>query len=174
MRTRTFRWYGTFLLALILAGTACLPQKPPPPPDPTGRCDVDLAALDLFSSVGSTAKARPFGAADSAALLGREGDFVLENDRVRVVIANTGATHGPEDDSGAIIDADVKRGTAQSAADRFSALKLLEMMDASKQTAKYNDGLLEKLQQTMSENRIGVDLSIGSGNGPALGVRIGL
>ncbi len=124
MRTRTFRWYGTFLLALILAGTACLPQKPPPPPDPTGRCDVDLAALDLFSSVGSTAKARPFGAADSAALLGREGDFVLENDRVRVVIANTGATHGPEDDSGAIIDADVKRGTAQSAADRFSALKL--------------------------------------------------
>ncbi|MBL0177017.1 MAG: hypothetical protein IPP94_17470 [Ignavibacteria bacterium] len=45
----------------------------------------------------------------------------------------------------------------------------LEMMDASEQTAKYNDGLLEKLQQTMSENRIGVDLSIGSGNGPALG-----
>ncbi|MBX7114446.1 MAG: hypothetical protein K1X64_08960 [Myxococcaceae bacterium] len=124
MQTVLRRWHGGFLLAWVVAGTACMPPKPPPSPDPTGRCEVDLSAMELFSAVGSTAKARPFTTTDSAALQGQEGDFVLENDRVRVVIANTGRSQGPDDDSGAIIDADVKRSAAQSAADRFSALKL--------------------------------------------------
>ena len=64
--------------------------KKPPPPEPTGRCDVDLASLNQFSNVGNGATAKTID--DPSQLVGgnyaqgRLGDFILENDRVRVVV----------------------------------------------------------------------------------------
>ncbi|MEW5740405.1 MAG: CehA/McbA family metallohydrolase [Myxococcota bacterium] len=100
------------LLALIL--TAC-PEKPLPPPTPTGRCDVDLEALALFSNVGNGATATQITEADQLVggnwAQGVVGDYLLENDRIRVVIQAPGRTISPTPYGGTIIDADLTRAS---------------------------------------------------------------
>src|SRR5438132_8433718 len=94
-----------FLLALA----ACPEKKVPPPPEPSGRCEIDLDALGQFSNVGSSARARQI---DSASDLiggsyaqGATGDYLLENDKIRVVVQGPSRHIGVDPYGGAILDA---------------------------------------------------------------------
>ena len=98
-------------------GTACpKPGGGGGVPDAGGhRCEVDLAATGYFTQGGTGASARVI---DSAAQLiggeqaiGRLGDVLLQNDKVRVIIEQPGRTIGPLLSGGGIIDA---RRTAPS------------------------------------------------------------
>lgn len=115
-------------LALIPLLTACPPSKSPPLPEPSGRCEVDLAALGHFASVGNGASASTID--DEAQLIGggfaqgRVGDFLLENDRIRVVIQQAGRAIHPIPYGGTIIDADIKRSTG-SGRDEFGKMGLI-------------------------------------------------
>ncbi|MEW6430345.1 MAG: CehA/McbA family metallohydrolase [Myxococcota bacterium] len=101
------------LLASALLVLACPEKKPIPPPEPSGRCEVDLEALQLFSNVGAGASAAQIASADQLVggnwAQGVVGDYLLENDRVRVVIQAPGRTISPTPYGGTIIDADLKR-----------------------------------------------------------------
>jgi hypothetical protein len=101
-------------LALLCLPVVCAcPQKPLPPPDPPTRCEVKLDELQLFSKLGTGAKAKVIeGSGD---LIGggyaqaRAGDVLLANDKVRVVIQQPTRTISPAPYGGAIIDADLVR-----------------------------------------------------------------
>jgi len=99
------------LPALLLF--ACPANKPPPPPEETGRCDVDLDALALFSNVGAGVAARQLSDASQAIggpwAQGGVGDYLIANDRIRVVIQAPGRTISPTPYGGTIIDADLAR-----------------------------------------------------------------
>ncbi|MFT3708416.1 MAG: CehA/McbA family metallohydrolase [Archangium sp.] len=114
------------LLATLIFICACPPPKKPiPEPEPTGRCDVDLAALNHFASVGTGVSAKQV--TDVSQLIGgnyaqgRIGDFVLQNDRIRVVIQQPSRTIGPVPYGGTIIDADLQRSTG-SGRDEFGKM----------------------------------------------------
>lgn len=100
-------------LAVLLLLSACPPNKKPPPPEPSGRCEVDLAELGAFANVGTGVSAKVIES--SSQLIGggfaqgRVGDFLLENDRVRVVIQQPTRSIAPIAYGGTIIDADLKR-----------------------------------------------------------------
>lgn len=114
------------LIPLILCG--CPPRRPPPP-EPSGRCEVDLEALGIFGSVGNGALARV--AETEADLLqgsyarGRPGDIVLENERIRVVISAPGREISAAPFGGNIIDADVRRPAGVAGQDAFGKLELI-------------------------------------------------
>lgn len=117
-------------LAVFLLLTACPPKKQMvQPPDPTGRCDIDIAALDQFSKVGTGATAKTI--ADPSQLIGgnyaqgRVGDLLLENDRVRVVIQQPSRFIAPIPYGGTIIDADLKRGEGMAGRDEFGKMGLV-------------------------------------------------
>lgn len=101
------------LLLFLVALLAACPEKPRPPPEPTGRCDVDLQALELFSNVGTGAAAKQVASADQLVgggwAQGVVGDYLLANDRIRVVIQAPGRTISPTPYGGTIIDADLVR-----------------------------------------------------------------
>lgn len=83
-----FRTLVALFLAIVCTG--CPTTKPPPPPPPVERCVVDLEASGLFSNVGSGVKAKVVET--DAELIGGTfaqgaiGDYLLENDRIRVVV----------------------------------------------------------------------------------------
>src|SRR4051812_45985975 len=106
-----------------LALCACPPKPLPPPPPPPERCEVDLAATGLFSSVGTGAHAAKI--TDAAQLIGGEmahgqlGDFLIENDNIRAVVQDARRVLGPNPYGGTIIDADLKRAVGQSGHDQM-------------------------------------------------------
>ena len=117
------------LLAVFLLLTACPPTKKPQLPAPTGRCDLDLASSNQFSNVGNGATAK---AIDEPSQLvggnyaqGRVGDFILENDRVRVVVQQATRAIAPIPYGGTIIDADLKRSAGTPGRDEFGKLGLV-------------------------------------------------
>jgi hypothetical protein len=116
-------------LAVFLLLAACPPNKKVQPPDPTGRCDVDLATLGHFSNVGTGATAKTID--DASQLIGgnyaqgRVGDLLLENDRVRVVIQQPSRSIAPIPFGGTIIDADLKRSTGEAGRDEFGKMGLV-------------------------------------------------
>lgn len=116
------------LFACLLALTGCPNKQMVQPPDPTGRCDVDLATLDQFSNVGTGATAKTID--DPSQLIGgnhaqgRLGDFILENDRVRVVIQQPSHFIAPIPYGGTIIDADLKRSSG-AGRDEFGKMGLV-------------------------------------------------
>jgi len=113
-------------LPCLLLFFACPPPKPPPPPDAPTRCEVKLDELQLFSKLGSGARARPIES--SADLIGggfaqaRPGDVLLANDKVRVVIQQPTRTISPTPYGGAIIDADLVRPEGQPGRDEFGKM----------------------------------------------------
>lgn len=116
------------LLGAACALTACPEKKTFPPPEPSGRCEVDLDALGIFAKVGSGAKA--YAITDAAQLIGGEmahgqvGDFLLENEQIRVVVQAPKRVFGPSPYGGNIIDADLKRPGGQPGRDQMGKLSV--------------------------------------------------
>lgn len=114
-------------LALCLCLFACPRPKPTPPPD-SGRCEVDLEALGHFGNVGTGATAALID--DPSQLIGGEfaqgrlGDFILANDQLRVIVQKPTRTIAPIPYGGSIIDADLKRESAEGR-DAFGKLGLI-------------------------------------------------
>lgn len=131
--------------ALLVLLTACPPKKPLPEPEPTGRCDVDLAALGAFANVGTGVSAKTIE--NESQFIGgnfaqaRVGDFLLENDRLRVVIQQPGHAIAPIPYGGTIIDADLKRSTGGR--DEFGKMGLIYAFGRTLNASKVevlNDG----------------------------------
>jgi hypothetical protein len=105
---------------------ACPDKKKFPPPDPSGRCEVDLDSLGVFSKVGNGARAAQVD--DPAQLIGGEmahgqvGDFVIENAQVRFVIQGAKRVFGPVPFGGAVIDADLRRPGGEPGHDQLGKL----------------------------------------------------
>lgn len=94
----------------------------------SGRCEVDLAATGYFKQDGAGASAQVI---DSAAQLiggeqaiGRNGDVLLQNDVVRVIIDQPGRVVGPLLSGGGIVDADVQRASGEPGHDGFGRMAL--------------------------------------------------
>lgn len=79
---------------------------------PTGRCDVD--DLDAFVS-GNSGTARLRRITSDTELIGgpnahgRVGDFLFENEKIRVIVQGEGRVFGPQPFGGTILDADLVR-----------------------------------------------------------------
>lgn len=119
----------SFALALFALLFCACPPKKNNPPEPSGRCEVDLESLGVFDSVGAGAKAR---AIESEADLiggpyaqGRVGDTLLENERIRVVIQAPGRVLSAAPWGGNIIDADVQRPAGTPGRDSFGKLMVI-------------------------------------------------
>src|ERR687888_2150083 len=117
------------LLCLLTAGCRCGGSEGPAEPTPTGRCDADLRATGLFSNVGTSARAAALGPSDPAiggeSAEARAGDVLMENDRLRVAIAQSGRDFGPVPFGGWIVDADLKRPAGEPGRDQIGRLGLL-------------------------------------------------
>ncbi|MBL8911060.1 MAG: hypothetical protein JNM17_10245, partial [Archangium sp.] len=114
------------LAALMLSLSACPPPKKPiPEPEPTGRCDLDFATLNHFATVGTGVSAKQIEATSELIggnyAQGRIGDFLLQNDRIKVIIQQPTRTIGPIPYGGTIIDADLQRATG-SGRDEFGKM----------------------------------------------------
>lgn len=121
----------TFRLLLVpcaLVLWAC-PEKKPPPPPPSGRCEVDLEDTGLFSAVGSGARAKQIQSPDELVggphAHGAVGDYLLENDKIRVVVQGPSREIGPLPYGGVILDADLKRPAGEAGRDQFGRAGLL-------------------------------------------------
>lgn len=116
-------------LALVLFLTACPQKQVIKPPEPSGRCDVDLSTLDQFSNVGTGATATTVTEASQLIggnyAQGRVGDLLLENDRLRVVIQQPTHLIAPIPYGGTIIDADLKRSAGTAGRDEFGKMGLV-------------------------------------------------
>ncbi|MGV3620383.1 MAG: hypothetical protein ACO1OB_06185, partial [Archangium sp.] len=106
-------------LTVIVFGSVFLFACPKPGggggvPDAGNRCQVDLAATGYFKQDGSGSSAAYITSADQLIggenAQGRNGDVLLQNDKVRVIIEQPGRTVGPLLSGGGIIDADLQRG----------------------------------------------------------------
>ncbi len=135
------------VVALVLLASCPPPKMKPPEPEPTGRCEVDLAATGLFSAVGMGAKARTIDVASD--LVGGPmgqgvvGDYLLENDRIRVVIQRPSRNIGPAPYGGTIIDADLKRKAGEPPRDQIGKFEVLYAFGRTIQVKKVevlNDG----------------------------------
>lgn len=115
------------LLTLLLC--ACPAKPAPTPPEPSGRCEVDLAATGFFSTVGTGASAKQIS--QSSELIGgpsasgEVGDFLLANDRVRVIVERPLRLIAPQPYGGIIVDADLKRPAETPGADQLGRIGLL-------------------------------------------------
>ncbi len=117
------------LLAVALSVLTGCPRKTVVPPDPpSGRCEVKLGDTGLFSAVGDGAAAKVIESADELIggpyAQGTVGDYLLSNDRIRVVIQRPFRLVSPTPYGGTIIDADVKRASGPGR-DTFGKLEVL-------------------------------------------------
>ncbi|MFZ5440808.1 MAG: CehA/McbA family metallohydrolase [Myxococcota bacterium] len=139
--------FRSFAVAVsCLALFACPPKKSPPEPEPTGRCEIDLASTQQFANVGTGVTAKVIEA--SSELIGggfaqgRVGDYLLENDRIRVVIQQPGRFIAPIPYGGTIIDADLKRASG-GGRDEFGKLGVIYAFGRTVNVSKVevlNDG----------------------------------
>ncbi len=114
------------LLVSSLVLFACPEPKPKPVPIPSGRCEIDFTAYS-FGAVGNGATAsvveRTTQLIGGGAARGRLGDFVMQNDRLRVVIQQPGRWIAPIPYGGNLIDADLVRSGAGR--DEFGKMGLI-------------------------------------------------
>lgn len=93
---------------------------------PTGRCDVD--DLDGFTS-GGTGTVRLKRITSASELIGgpnahgKVGDYLFENEKIRVIVQGDGRVFGPQPFGGTILDADLVR--AGPGRDHFGETGLL-------------------------------------------------
>jgi hypothetical protein len=106
----------------------------------TGRCEVDLDETGLFARVGTGARALQI---DQTGQLiggpyaqGRVGDYLLENDRIRVVVNAPGRHFAPAPFGGWIIDADLQRPAGTAGRDNFGRMALFYAFGRTVQTEK--------------------------------------
>ncbi len=137
---------GALLLTAAAATlSSCSKQPPVPAPvPPSDRCAADLAPF--LSSVGNSAHARQIDSAsdliagDSSS--GRVGDYLLANDRIRVVVQAPGRHIGPNPYGGQLVDADLVRSDG-SGHDSFGKIAPLYSFGRTLETSKVsvmNDG----------------------------------
>jgi hypothetical protein len=93
-------------------------------PEATGRCDIDLtpfqsAGVGASTVVQLTTDTPPIPGPNAQA---RRGDFLLQNDVIRVVIQGGGRVFGPQPFGGTILDADLVQDPA---GDQFGEIGLL-------------------------------------------------
>ncbi|MGV3619574.1 MAG: CehA/McbA family metallohydrolase [Archangium sp.] len=124
-------------LSLTVLLTACPEERPrPPPPSTTGRCDIDFEAFS-FGAVGKGAKVSIIQHANDmiggGAAQARIGDFMLSNDRIRVVVQQPGRSLSQMPFGGNIIDADLQRPT-EGGRDEFGKLGSLNAFNRSLNT----------------------------------------
>src|SRR5581483_3629244 len=107
------------LVLAVLSAFGCTHKDtPPPPPTGTARCELDLKATGLFAQGGTGASAKVI--TDSAQLIGGEGatgrlgDFLLQNDKIRVIVEQPGRSIGPILSGGHIVDADIQRPAGEA------------------------------------------------------------
>ena len=120
----------TFFLASILILTAC--PKPGGgggvPDAGVNRCAVDLTATGYFKQDGTGASAKVIDSAEQLIggeqAIGRNGDVLLQNDKVRVIIDQPGRVVGPLLSGGGIIDADLQRPAGEPGHDAFGRMAL--------------------------------------------------
>ncbi len=118
-----------FALVLVVAVVSCRKNEEPPPPPPPDRCEVDLGALNLFATDGSGASAEEIK--DAAKLIGGEaatgrlGDYLLQNDKIRVIIEQPGRSVGPIPSGGHLIDADIQRPAGEAGQDAFGRMNMI-------------------------------------------------
>jgi hypothetical protein len=83
---------------------------------PTGRCDLDLEPF--ITGAGGHPRVKPIaGPQDELqgpTAFGKPGDFLLENEQIRVVIQGPGRVFGPQPFGGTILDADLVRADGGS------------------------------------------------------------
>lgn len=94
----------------------------------SGRCEIDLAGSGYFAQAGSGSSAQVISSSDQLiggeGATGRAGDFLLQNDKVRVVIEQPGRTTGPLLSGGGIVDADLRRAAGEPGRDAFGRMAL--------------------------------------------------
>ena len=148
-------WIASLLLSLC----AC-PKKPGSGAPAVTRCELDLVASGLFKQEGTGAVARRIeDAADlfgGQSAVGQVGDYLLENDRIRLVIDQPGRIVGLVPYGGNIVDADVVRTAGEPGGDQLGKL-----------------GLLYAFGRTLDVSNVEV-LSDGSAGGPAVIAATGL
>lgn len=146
------------LCAGIVSCGACGEPPPVAPPNdddagtpvPSGRCDYPLE--DFLALSGTGARVLQIASDDQLiggpSAAGRVGDWLIENDRVRIVIQGISRAIGPQPYGGTIIDADlVREGPGR---DQFGEIGLLTHIGRT-----YDPTLFEILAD-------------GSGGGPAI------
>lgn len=113
-------------IVIALLALSCPGQKKPVEPPPPNRCQVNLDDTQLFSKLGTSARAKVIES--SADFIGggfaqaRVGDVLLSNDKIRVVIQQPTRTIGPTPYGGAIIDADLVLGNGEPGRDQFGKI----------------------------------------------------
>ena len=121
---------------LLLVSLALLASCPPPPPEVSDPCEgFSGVCLDLSrwaaaegSAAAGVASVRQFAAGESMggeAAQSKAGDWILSNDKIRVVVQGHDRHMGPHPHGGNIIDADLVRDRSQDDADAFGELGLL-------------------------------------------------
>lgn len=134
------------LLPVLIALAGC-PEKPPPPPPAVARCEVDLAATGLFSNVGSGSAAAEITSTEQLLTgpyaQGAIGDYLLQNDKISVVIQRPTREASPLPFGAAIIDADLRRPAAETGRDALGKLGMLYSLGRTIQATQMeilNDG----------------------------------
>ena len=121
--------HGGLLLLCVIALCACPKGGGGGVPDAgVNRCEVDLTATGYFKQGGSGASAKVIESADQLIggeqAIGRNGDVLLQNDLVRVIIDQPGRSVGPLLSGGAIVDADLQRPAGEPGRDAFGRMAL--------------------------------------------------
>ncbi len=119
----------SLLFASVLFLTACPKGGGGGVPDAgVNRCEVDLTATGYFKQGGSGSSAKVISTAaqliGGAQGIGRNGDVLLQNDRVRVIIDQPGRIMGPLLSGGGIVDADLQRAAGEPGRDAFGRMAL--------------------------------------------------
>jgi hypothetical protein len=123
MRARSFTALVPVLLgaALLISCRDPKPEPPPPPPPEIERCEIPLE--ELFAASGTSARAVRIERTED--LIGGQfaasapGDFLLENDRIRVAVGQPGRELAHIPFGGTILDADLKRPPGEPGRDQL-------------------------------------------------------
>lgn len=120
----------SFAVGVLVLVSAC-PKEPEggggEPPNPK-RCVVDLKETGLFAQGGEGASAKvitsPEQRIGGQTAMARDGDVLMQNDKVRFAIEQPGRTVGPTLYGGGVIDADLVRGAGEAGHDQFGRMEL--------------------------------------------------
>ncbi len=133
------------MLGVLVVVSACPAKKVVPPDPPSGRCEVKLGDTGLFSAVGSGSKAKRIESPDDLIgggyAQGIVGDYLMSNDRIRVVIQRPSRAMAPAPFGGTIIDADTVHDGAGR--DTFGKVEVLTQFGRTINVSKVevlNDG----------------------------------